>query len=328
MASINYSPVVIRGKAADPIIGEILFMNNTIAQNLVSFEEGIKASTIFTESVNQVSMQAYTCGAPTPGGTMSLYDTEITPVKVMYYDEFCDDTLRPSRFNRDMKEGAWNIISDEWNRTVLQKIAPTISQDVESKFWNGSTAATKAAVGATVSGVTAREQSYVAASPTSLFDGIVSRLIYNNGQVGGRISVVGTTISTSNINTEYAKLYAAANPVILNDNNLGETPYIYAPYAHKQMINIFNTNATYRDTFHREGDAYFYNGIEIKFVPLPADTMILSLPSSLIMATDLLSDLNYVQIDKVQNNSDERFYKVIFTMFAHVVRQNTIVLYK
>lgn len=329
MASINYSPVAFRGKAADPLIGEILFLNTTIANSLVSFEEDIKSSTIFTESINTVSMQAYTCGAPSAGGTMSLYDTEITPVKVMFYDEFCDETLRPSRFNRSMKPGAWNIISDEWNRGVLQNIGATIAQDLDSKFWNGSTSATKVAIAATVSGVSANEMAYVAASPLTLFDGVVTRMIYNGGVVGGRTAVTATaSITSTNIAIEYGRLYAAAPAVLFNENTSGEMPYIYAPKSHKQLINIYNTNATYRDLFSKEGENYYYNGVQIQFVPLAENTMILCLPSSIVMCTDLLSDINEVKIDKLQANADTRFYKVVFTMFAHVVRQNKITLYK
>tara|TARA_R110000868_G_scaffold213735_1_gene463855 strand:- start:426 stop:1418 length:993 start_codon:yes stop_codon:yes gene_type:complete len=328
--AISYTKVDIRGKAFDPVLTEILFKNKTISDNLVTFATDVKASTIFTENTNTTTQQAFTCGAPSATGSIALTDIEITPTKIMYYDEFCYDNLRLGRFNRSMKPGAWEIISDEFNRTVLDNVSNGIAADVENKFWNGSTSATKTAVGLTVSGVTSREMAYVAASTTSLIDGVVTRMIYNNSVVGGRVSVAGVTISSSTIATEYGRLYAAI-PAITIGNGV-EQPYIYAPRSHKQFINIYNVAATYRDLFAVNGlgtpnESYFYNGIEIKFVPLPENCMIVALPSNIIFATDLVSDINYLMIDKIANNREDYFYKAIFTYFAHVVRQSMNVLY-
>ena len=328
--AISYTKVDIRGKAFDPVLTEILFKNKTISDNLVDFVTDVKASTIFTENLNTVTMQDWTCGAPSATGSLSLTDVEITPTKVQYYDEFCYDNLRPTRFNRSMKPGAWEIISDEFNKTVLDNVSNGIAADVENKFWNGSTSATKVLIAATVSGVTSREMAYVAASTTSKIDGVVTRMIYNNSAVGGRVSVVGVTVSSSTIATEYGRLYDAIPTITLN--NGGERPYIYAPRSHSKYINVYNTNATYRDLFLVNGlgtdnESYFYNGVEIKFVPLPENCMIVALPSNIKLCTDLLSDINYLMIDKIANNREDHFYKAIFTLYAHVVRQSMNVLY-
>lgn len=328
--AISYTKVDIRGKAFDPVLTEILFKNKTIADSLVSFATDVKASTIFTENLSTVTMQDWTCGAPSATGSLSLTDVEITPTKVMYYDEFCYDNLRLTRFNKSMKPGAWETVSDEFNKTVLDNVSNYVSQDVENKFWNGSTTATKAIIAATVSGVTAREMAYVAASTTSKIDGVVTRMIYNNGAHGSHVTVTGVTISSSTIATEYGRLYAAIPSITLNNGT--EQPYIYAPRSHKQYINIYNVNATYRDLFAvnnlgTPNESYFYNGIEIKFVPLPENCMICALPSNIHFCTDLLSDINYLMIDKIANNREDFFYKSTFTLFAHVTRQTMNVLY-
>ena len=76
-----------------------------------------------------------------------------------------------------------------------------------------------------------------------------------------------------------------------------------------------------------KADKYFYNGIEIKFVPLSANVVIAALPSNLIWATDLLSDINRMEINKIANNREDMFVKNIFTIAAHVARQSNNVLY-
>ncbi len=125
--AISYSQLVtINGVAADPVISEIIFENKTISEGLVAFETGIKAGTIFTENVNTVTMQNWAVN-PSASGTIGVNDVLITPVKVEYLDSFTPNDLRTSRFNRDMKPGAWNDVSDEFAKMVLNGVAKSIS---------------------------------------------------------------------------------------------------------------------------------------------------------------------------------------------------------
>lgn len=327
--AISATIVDIRGKAYEPVITELLFENKTVADNLVSFEDDVKANTIFTENSNIAAMQAYTSGAPSSSGTLAVTDTLITPTKLMFYQEFDPNTLRSSRFNRDMKPGAWNVASSEFERSVLAAYAKEVSYDAELKFWSGLTAATQTAIaglspGVGQAAVGAAEQTWAAAQTPALVDGVIGRMIYNGGALGTRVKVAGTTISSSTIAAEYAKVYAAIPAVVLAS---GEQPFIYAPHSHKQLINIYNISATYRDLFSVSGDKYFYNGVEIKFVPLSENVMVAAKPSHLVWCTDLVSDLNYMEINKIANNRDDMFVKHVFTQFTHVVNQAVNVLY-
>lgn len=331
--AISYSSVVdIRGVAADPVISEIIFENKTVSEGLVAFETGIKAGTIFTENVNTVTMQAWAVN-PSASGTIGLNDVIISPVKVEYLDSFTPNDLRTSRFNRDMKPGAWNDVSDEFAKLILNGVAKSIAADAESKFWNGATSATKTAVAALTAGalntqVSAAEKTVVAAMPTNLFDSVIARAIYNNGAVGGRIKVVGTAaISASTIVAQYQLLYAGIVAETLSAAD--EKPYIYAPRSHKQFINIANVNLTYRDVFSVDmvADKYYYLGVEIKFVPVAENVMFVALPSNIKWCTDLMEDLNQVMIDKFPQPRKDYFYDVVFTIFAHVINQRFNTLY-
>jgi hypothetical protein len=329
--AISASIVDIRGKAYEPVLEELLFENKTIADSLVSFETDVKNESIFTENTNIVALQAYSSGAPTSSGTFNLVDTNVTPTKVMFYHEFDPNTLRPSRFKRTMKPGAWEMMSTEFERTVLAAYGKEVSLDAESKWWSGILAGTKTAIAALTPGtgqtsVGAAEQTWAAAQTATQFDGVVAKMIYNNGALGTRVKVAGTTISSSNVATEYGKVYAAIPAVVLAQT---EKPYLYAPYSHKQFINIFNVSATYRDLFSVDikADKYFYNGIEIKFVPVPENCIIAALPSNLIWCTDLVADINKMEINKIANNREDMFVKHIFTIAAHVARQANNVLY-
>ena len=329
--AISASIVDLRGKAYEPVLEELLFENKTISEALVSFESDVKNESIFTENTNIVALQAYASGAPTSNGTLTLTDTAVTPTKVMFYQEFDPNTLRPSRFKRSMKPGAWEMMSTEFERTVLAAYGKEVSLDAETKWWGGILAGTKTAIAALTPGtgqtsVGAAEQTWAAAQTATQFDGVVAKMIYNNGALGLRVKVAGTTISSTNVATEYGKVYAAIPAVVLAQT---EKPFLYAPYSHKQFINIFNVSATYRDLFSVDikADKYFYNGIEIKFVPLPENCIIAALPSNLIWCTDLVADINRMEINKIANNREDMFVKHIFTIAAHVARQATNVLY-
>ena len=83
--AITYNIVDFRGKAAEPIMEELLFENETVRDGLVTFQDDIKAETIFTEASASATMQAYTSGAPSSAGSLYAFDVAVTPVKVQYY---------------------------------------------------------------------------------------------------------------------------------------------------------------------------------------------------------------------------------------------------
>jgi hypothetical protein len=336
--SLSAASMKASGKTYEPILEELLFENKTIGQELVAFDDNVKADTEITEVSSSVTMQAYSSGAPSSNGTLTSTGTSITPVKVMYYQEFDPNTLRQSRYGRDMKAGAWNTVSGEFEKVVLGLYSRKISYDAESKWYNNILSATQVAIAALTPGsgqasVGVAEQTYAAALTAGQFDGLVTRMIYNGGALGGRVKVAGSTINASNVKDEYDLLYAAAPAVVLDQTDVA--PRIYAPYSHRQYITAYNNNPNaFKDAFVVEknenkalGKMFSFNGVEIVFVPLPENCMILARPNQLLWATDLVSDISYMKIDYIASNRDDMFIKHVFTIFAHVMNQDKNVLY-
>jgi hypothetical protein len=315
---MNYTPVTYNGKASEPIFAEILFQNKTVADSYVAFDEKVKYNTIFTEANNVATSQAYISGEPTAAGSVGAKDVLVTPDKVMYYAEFAPESLRPSRFSADMKAGAWNTISDKFEQSVLLQYSRNISADAENNFWSGVKEATKVTIAA--GGASTEEKALIAGLPTKFVDGVVATLV----SAERNISVVGTTITSATIKAEYEKLYLAIPAESINNS---EKPVIYAPMAHLQLINSANINATTRDIFAIVDGVYFYNSTEIRFVQLPADTMIAAIPSQIVWCTDLLSDETYLKIETIAANRDDMFVKAVYTLGAHVANQEQVVLY-
>jgi len=149
----------------------------------------------------------------------------------------------------------------------------------------------------------------------------------NTAGVGTRLKVAGTTITASNIKAEYDKVYAKIPAVVLAGS---EMPRIYAPKSHKQFIvqaNNVTTDYTKPFSVNESATTFYFNGLEIVFVPLPEKVVICALPSHLIWCTDLESDVNTMQLDKIANNREDMFIKHNMTLAAHVVNQKFNVLY-
>jgi hypothetical protein len=330
--SIQYTGSQLPTDFKQEIIAEILFRNDTVEKNLVSFETGIKAGRIITENINSVEMQAWSVNPEgNESGEVGLEDTTVTPVKVEYIDKFTPDDLRSTRFSRDIKAGAINDVSDEFNRLVLNGVAPLISLDAEKKYWNGASAATKVLVAALTAGtandaIGTKEKALVAAMPVTLFDSLTTKVIFNKGAVGKRIKVAGVALTVTNIATEIGKVYDAIPDEVLSGV---EKPYIYAPRGVKKLINNFNLAQTHRDTFTVDlaADKYFYLDVEIVFIPLAPNVLHAAVPLNYMWCTDLLDDYANISIAPYPAPRKDYFYDVIFTIFAHVVNQKFNVLY-
>ena len=335
--AISYTSVDIRGKAVEPILEEVLFANKTISDNYVTFATDVKAGTIFTEAGVDVTAQLYTGAALSSSGSMTVTDRIITPTKLEYKQTFLQESLRAGRFGRSMNPGAFNIESSEFASTVLAQYAPNVSQDAESIFWGGITSTTKTAIAALTPGagqlaMTAATQTAVAALTAGLVDGVFSKILYDNSAVGQYIKVTGTTVTSANIASQMALIYAA-----IPAENLADTvspTVIYAPRAWRQLARIANNSvgAAQQVNFEFESGSNdakcFYNGVEILFVPTPNNLMAYAQrKAAIIWATDLADDINRFEVGKLVNDGDTQFVRTIYTMAAHVGQATKGVLY-
>lgn len=343
---INLTNTAITKDQLEEIQLELYYNSKAFSEGIVEINDGFKSGADVYESKVSVEMKAYSSGAVTEDGSIDL-DVNRTPVplvKFMYSDVIKDEQLRGTRFDETMMPGAANVVSDEFDKKVLSFITPAIGQNVDSRLFNGATAATKAAIAALTPGagqgsISASAQALVAAMDTTLFDSFPVRILYNNSQakaVPGAglgdykkvLSPAAVTVST--IADEYAKIYAAADDKVINDTvNL---PFIYAPYSDRQTIKLANNakGAAQQINFLVEGtgasEKIYYNGVEIIFVPL-VGFRILTSKKYLKLLVDLSSDLSSLRVDMMANGSDDRFIKNVQSLNTWVTNQKYITLY-
>lgn len=324
------------------IVQEIYADSPTFRGETIEIIEGHKSGMDIYESSAEITFTAANYGAVTADNVNLKTQKSIVNLKTFNVEGIIDESsLKGTRFEKSMKAGAYNVVSDEFDQKVLIQVTPAVGAKLESWVWDGATAATKASIAALVPGagqgsISAGAQALVAAMPTTLFDSIPATMLYNDSQskavpgagLGDYVKVAGTTITAANIVAEYVKIYnAIPNNVLVMTGD--DAPIIYAPKAHYKLIKTVNRvqGAALQENFvgNSFNDMYF-NDVKIIFVDLVGFAVVAQ-KKNLKLVMDLLSDSSQLIIEKEANASTRRILKLINTMNTWVVKQKWNVLY-
>ncbi len=329
----------------EEITSELYADWGTFRNRDVKITENHKSGAKVYESIVSVVPKAYTGAAVTNtvGAEMKAIGSDVVLKKVEFSDTFNYVQTLDSRFEKSIKRGAFEVVSDEFDKKVMVMIKPAISQSAESMLWDGTSAAHKALVasmtpGASQGSLTASGQAAVAAMPTNT-SGIISfpAFLINNTSQAKAVSpgangigdyrkvLTPTTITSSNIAAEYAKTFATIDPKVYATGRLKW----YAPLSHKQfaMISDNAIGAAINKNFSFVGDKVYYQGIEMIFKPMSSAFHIVCDPDYLNLLMDLQSDLSKLEVGKDIPSSDEYYYKNVVAMDTFATNQRYIVLY-
>jgi len=337
--AVTFSGTKVPQTELEEIQQEIYADWGTFRDGDVDISEGHKSGADVYESKVSVNMQAHSTGEVTAGSdVLGVQKSVVNLTKVMFADTVNYETLLDTRFERSMAAGAFNTVSSEFDNKVLQQVSPAIAQTMESVTWDGATTAQKALIagltpGAGQGSISAGAQTLAAAMPTNLVNSLPAIILHNDSQskdtpgagIGDYKKVLSiSTITSSTIAAEYAKLYATLDPKVLAN----EEVIIYAPLAHKQFMKIANNSvgAASNQNFLFEGDKASYNGIEVKFKPL-VGFMIASPAKYLKILMDLTSDISVLNVGQMTNGSEEWFYKNVQAYATWCTNQRYITLY-
>ena len=340
--AITYTGIKTEAGEYAEIVQEIYADSPTFRGETIELVEGHKSGLDVYESSAEITFSAANYGPVTADNVNLKAQKSIVNLKTFNVEGIIDESsLKGTRFEKSMKAGAYNVVSDEFDQKVLIQVQPAVGAKLESWVWNGATAATKAAIAALVPGagqgsVSAGAQTLVAAMPTTLFDSVPATMIYNDSQskavpgagLGDYLKVAGTTVTSANIVAEYVKRYnAIPNDVLVMTGD--DAPIIYAPKAEYKLIKSVNRvqGAALQENFigNSFNDMYF-NDVKIIFVDL-VGFAIVAQKMNLKLVMDLLSDSSQLIIEKEANASTRRILKLINSMTTWVVKQKYNVLY-
>jgi hypothetical protein len=345
--AVTYTGTKVSQTELKEITGELYQDSATFREKIIDVQEGHKNSAWVYESKVTVTAKAATDGPVTADGTI---DTKANATQVAldfleFSDFIAEKTLLGTRFEKSMAAGAYNLISDEYDKKVLIDIQPAIGEAMENFVWNGAKAATKVSIAALVPGagqgsISAGAQTLVAAMPSNLMDSIPATILHNASQakavpgagLGDYIKVlsIAGAVTSANIADEYAKMYSGAPQKVTA--NKTTPPQIFAPLEDMAMIKVANNSvgAASNKNFLVEGsgasEVISYNGVVINFVPL-VGFRILCNPVYLKVLMDLVSDLSSLEVGPVANGAQMRWYKNIVAITTWVTNQRYITLY-
>ena len=324
--------VVVRGAQIAEIGLEQLYVDKSIADGIVALNTDSKHGVVKTETSNDVTEQAYTGQALTADGNFTLFDYQVNHVKTEFKVDILTDTLRDTIMGEDMAKGAANIDAPRFMQLAADQLGAKMAYKAQVQRWTGVTAATKAAIAALTpnaaqGSITAATQTKVAALPATLRDGFLAGILYNawnptkTAGLGTYIKVTGTTVTSSNIAAEYAKIYEAI-PTVQREDTVN--PFVLnAPLAHKSLIKIANNSvgAASNKNFLDEAGKISYNDIQINFVELPAGIVIGAPKGALQLNMDLASDDNSMEVGEYAGGSDVKYFRGINSWSTMVSRQ-------
>ena len=324
------------------IVQEIYADSPTFRGETIELVEGHKSGLDIYESSAEITFTAANYGQVIADNVNLKSQKSIVNLKTFNVEGIIDEiSLKGTRFERSMKAGAYNVVSNEFDQKVLIQVQPAVGAKLESWVWDGATTATKAAIAALTPGagqgsISAGAQALVAAMPVTLFDSIPATMLYNDSQskavpgagIGEYIKVAGTTVTTANIVAEYVKMYNAIPDKVLVMTG-DDAPIIYAPKAHYKLIKSVNRvqGAALQENF--VGSSFndmSFNDVKIIFVDLVGFSIVAQ-KKNLKLVMDLLSDSSQLIIEKEANASTRRILKLINSMTTWVVKQKYNVLY-
>ncbi len=330
-----YAPKKFAGKHAQDIISLVIHANRTVSKKLVRVLDNIKneqyVTTIsgdvpwrdYQEDISEDDLDTFAADS-----TLAFADATVKPEKIMAMDKFAMDDLRSSRFAEDMKAGAANITSNEFEQAVISYLTPKLGKSYEKRYYLGITAAIKTAIAA--SSAPAAQKAWAAAQTAGKTCGVVARLIYAGivDAAATVINVVGTTVTAANIVAEYKKIHLALPTEVAGKSTL------FVPEGDFALILQANDDQTVRDKFTVSGDdmetaTVKYLGMKIEFVPITGMRFagIAGDQGDFILGTDLLADSNEFTIGEKNNLGDVKFGKAVASLDAHVLLPQQKVLY-
>ena len=143
--AVNYTGTTENQTELEQIQGELYAESFTIREGLIEVDEGHKSGTDVYESSVDVTVSAATTAGVTATGdvVLNVNKTPVTLVSYQFEDVIDEDSLKGTRFEKSMKAGAFENVSEEFDQKILIQVAPAIGEAVENMIWNGATAAKK-----------------------------------------------------------------------------------------------------------------------------------------------------------------------------------------
>lgn len=329
------------GEVLEDLLSYTAQENETYKEGLIHIKAGIqKKYTLPAISLGSI-IQDHKATPDSSKGDYDFTERYLEPNDFMIYIEF-----NPRDFEKYYKftQSGGNLVFRELDpkvqATMIRLLLEKKMEYINSAIWNSALAADKAKVKDMAAGGAGTATTIIGADdeagPQKYFNGAIVRMLINaaakpdtDEAKGGQIIKAGTGAFADGKAVE-AELYAmwkVTPPKVRKKAGL----VILMDYATWDKYDEYVSSKEYKYTDNRQENQHMFRGKRIiPMTALPENTIIIGCfttgaDSNLWMGVDYANDEDVLQVDKLQNNSELYFFKMLIKMDVNIVKPAEIV---
>lgn len=314
--------------------------NETYKEGLIHIHSGIQKRFALPSVRLRRIIQDHVATPTSSEGQYEFAERYLEPQDFMIYIEF-----NPRDFEQYYKpfQPHGNLVFRELNpmvqSTMIRLLMEEKAEYINTAIWNSALAADRAKIsdgsGANT-GNTVIGEPDVDGNPFKYFNGAIARMLINAaanpatdedakcGQI--KVAGTGTFADGAAVEKELYAMWQATEPKIRKKQGL----VILMDYKSWDAYNQYISDKTFKYNDNRsENERRFQGKRIIPMVALPDDTIIIGCfttgrDSNLWMGVDYANDEEVLYVDKLQNNSELYFFKMLLKMDINIVRPSEI----
>lgn len=327
------------GEVLEDLITLVAQENETYKEGLIHIKSGIqKKYTLPGVQIGKI-IQDHKATPTSSQGEYIFAERYLEPNDYMIYVEF-----NPRDFEKYYKQFqpkgnlVFRTLDPKIQATMVRLLMEREQEYINQAIWCSAIPTEAAKISSSDGKVAAGKTeigSETDAGPMKYFNGVIARALINSAAAAdtedaksGKIKIAGTGTFADGaaVEKELYAMWAATPPKIRKKAGLA----ILMDYKSWDAYNLYLSAKTMKYSDNRQENEHRFQGKRIiPMVALPDDTIFMGVfttgrESNLWMGVDYANDEDVLQIDKLQNNSELYFMKVLLKMDVNIVRPSEI----
>lgn len=325
------------GEVLEDLLAYTAQENETYKEGLIHIKAGIQKK--YTLPAIQLSsiIQDHKATPDSSKGDYTFTERYLEPNDFMIYIEFNPrDFEKYYKFAQPNGNLVFRELDPKVQSTMVRLLLEQKMEYINNAIWNSALTADKTKITATNDAGTVAIGADDAAGPLKYFNGAIARMLINEAAKpateeakGGQVIKAGSGAFADGqaVETELYAMWKVTPPKVRKKAGL----VILMDYASWDKYDEYVSSKEYKYTDNRQENQHMFRGKRIiPMTALPEDTIIIGnftsgADSNLWMGVDYANDEDVLQIDKLQNNSELYFFKMLIKMDVNIVKPAEIV---